>query len=53
MLHGMRVDDLVGYSENPMAPPPGKEVGFVSESFVRCTAAGEMAGERYVSSSTS
>lgn len=30
VLHGTRVvdDDFVGYSENPMPPPPGKGVGF-------------------------
>jgi len=39
VLHGMRVDDLVGYSENPMAPPPPDEKvpGFVSASFARGT----------------
>lgn len=52
MLHGVRVDDLVGYSENPMAPPLDKKVGFVSASFKRSTAVAGEAG-RPVASSTS
>lgn len=54
VLHGMRVDDLVGYSENPMAsPPPEEKIGFVSASFARCTVAGEAGPGRPVVSSTS
>ena len=52
VLHGVRVDDLVGYSENPMAPPPDNKVGFVSASFTRWTAVAGEAG-RPVASSTS
>jgi hypothetical protein len=51
VLHGVRVDDLVGYSENPMAPPPDKKVGFVSASFTRSTVVAGEAG-RQVASST-
>jgi len=51
VLHGMRVDDLVGYSQNPMAPPPDDKVGFVSASSARGTVAGE-AGRPVVSSTS-
>lgn len=35
MLQGARVDDLVGYSVNAMAPAPGKSAGFATASFAR------------------
>ena len=35
VLHGARVDDLVGYSVNAMAPTPGKGAGFATAGFVR------------------
>lgn len=48
VLHGVRVDDdLVGYSVNPMAPAPRKDVGFATaSSFVRRHRVAGEAGRR-------